>query len=454
MFDAVYSQGDGMNIRWIVDLSEAERAELEDLISSGTLGARTMKRALMLLRSDDGWTAEEVAEALGSGIASVYRRRQRYVEVGLPDALHDQHRPGAERKLTALQEATLVALACSQAPEGRATWTMQLLADKLVVLTDVDDVSDETVRRRLAEKKLKPWQRKMWCIPSVDAEFVRRMEDILDLYAEPSDERFPVVNFDETPIQLIGETRVPVPPAPGRPARVDYEYRRHGTANLFVIFDRHRRWRHVEVTQRRTIDDFADQMRELVDTHYPNAERIRVVLDNLNTHRVSALYDRFEPEEARRIASRLEFHFTPKHASWLNMVEIEIGVLSKQCLDRRIASVDVLSSEVSAWQDARNKAQAGIDWLFDIERARNKLGRSYPVPTSRAPQPEDSPDAAASQDVAPMEPELPIADDKMSDERRPENSVDSEPIVARWTRVLRALHKRVRSGHSNQVERA
>lgn len=376
-----------MNVRWIVDLGEAERAELKALISSGTLETRTMKRALMLLRSDDGWTAEQVAEAVNSGTSTVYRRRQRYVEVGLPEALHDRHRLGAERKLNALQEATLVALACSKAPDGRAKWTMQLLADELVVLTDVDDLSDETVRRRLAEKKLKPWQRKMWCIPAVDAEFVARMEDVLDLYAEPHDPRLPVVNFDETPIQLIGETRVPVPAAPGRATRVDYEYRRHGTANLFIAFDRHRCWRNVDVTKRRTIDDFAEQMRQLVDVHYPEAERIRVVLDNLNTHRVSALYDRFEPEEAHRLARRLEFHFTPKHASWLNMVEIEIGVLSKQCLDRRIASIDVLESEVSAWQDARNATNASIDWLFDVDTARRKLRGHYPVPTSRAVEP-------------------------------------------------------------------
>lgn len=337
-----------MNVRWIVDLSEEERALLEELLRGGTVGARVMKRALILLRSDDGWTAQEIAEALGVGICSVYRRRQRYVEEGLPQGLHDEQRRGAKRKLNALQEATLVALACSDAPVGRAKWTMQLLADELVVLTEVDDLSAETVRRRLAEKELKPWQRKMWCIPAVDAEFTARMEDVLDLYAEPYDPQFPVVNFDETPIQLIGETRVAVLPAPGQAARIDYEYRRHGTANLFVVFDRHRCWRNVDVTERRTLDDFADQMRALVDTHYPEAKRIRVVLDNLNTHRISALYERFEPEEARRIASRLEFHYTPKHASWLNMVEIEIGALSRQCLDRRIPSIELLRQEVTA----------------------------------------------------------------------------------------------------------
>jgi transposase len=422
-----------MKVRWIVELSETERDELEELISSGTLGARVMKRALILLRSDDGWTAEQVSDALSVGTATVYRRRQRYVEVGLPEALHDRHRPGAERKLDALQEATLVALACSDAPEGRAKWTMQLLADELVALTDVDELSKETVRRRLAEKKLKPWQRKMWCIPAVDAEFVARMEDVLDLYAEPYDPRFPVVNFDETPIQLIGETRVPVPAAPGRAARVDYEYRRHGTANLFVAFDRHQGWRNVNVTERRTIDDFAEQMRQLVDVHYPDAERIRVVLDNLNTHRVSALYDRFEPEEARRIASCLEFHFTPKHASWLNMVEIEIGVLSKQCLDRRIASIDELTSEVGAWQDVRNAENAGIDWLFDVTQARAKLGRHYPIPTSR--EVEEDVDPAECAAAAEVE-----ADERSGVEVE-ERSEDEDLSVTSSTRPVGTLRR-------------
>ena len=182
-----------------------------------------------------------------------------------------------------------------------------------------------------------PWQEKMWCIPKVDAEFVARMEDVLALYAEPPDDRRPVVCFDETPRQLIGEERVPTRAEPGKRARFDYEYVRNGTANVFMFVDVNRPWRHAKVTDQRTCHDFAECMRDLVDDHYPDAERIRVVLDNLSTHSQAALYQRFEPAEARRILSRLEFHFTPKHASWLNMVEIEIGVMVRQCLNRRIA---------------------------------------------------------------------------------------------------------------------
>jgi hypothetical protein len=208
------------------------------------------------------------------------------------------------------------------------------------------------------------------------------MEDVLALYEEPADDRRPVVCFDETPRQLIGEERVPIPAEPGRLGRYDYEYVRNGTANIFMMVDVNRPWRHAKVTDQRTAADFADCMRELVDEHYPDAERIRVVLDNLSTHTPSALYERFEPAEARRILSRLEFHFTPKHASWLNMVEIEIGVLVGQCLDRRISDKATLVREVAIWEQRRNRERAQIDWLFTVERARDKLGRAYPRPTS------------------------------------------------------------------------
>lgn len=190
----------------------------------------------------------------------------------------------------------------------------------------------------LAENDLKPWRRDMWCIPQVDADYVARMEDVLDLYAEAPDPKRPVVCFDESPIQLIGEVRKPIPAKPGQLERYDCEYKRNGTANLFVFLDVNRPWRKVKVTERRAAEDFAACMRELTDAHYPKAERIRVVLDNLSTHSPGALYQTFPAEEARRVLRRLEFHYVPKHASWLNMVEIEIGVLARQCLDRRIDS--------------------------------------------------------------------------------------------------------------------
>lgn len=252
-----------------------------------------------------------------------------------------------------------------------------MLADKFVHLVEVE-ISRETVRRRLAESDLKPWQKRMWCIPKVNAEYVARMEDLLDLYAEPADPLRPVVCFDEIPVQLIGEVRVPIPAKPGSTRRIDYEYKRNGTANLFVFLDAKDCWRHVKVTEHRKNADFSECMRELVDVHYPKAEQIRVVLDNLSTHKPASLYESFSPEEARRILRRLDFHFTPKHGSWLNMVEIENGVLSKQCLDRRIAEMETLSHEIAVWERERNEKEATVNWQFSVEDARKKFRRAYP----------------------------------------------------------------------------
>jgi len=204
------------------------------------------------------------------------------------------------------------------------------------------------------------------------------MEDVLDLYAETYDPAYPTVCFDETSKQLVAETRLPLPMVPGKPERVDYEYERRGTANLFLVTEPLTGWRHVDVTDRRTKHDFAQQMRDLVDRHFPDAVKIRVVLDNLNTHTRAALYEAFTPVEARRILRKLESHFTPIHGSWLNMAELEFSMLSRQCLSRRIGDRDTLVTEVAAWKAARNEQRATIHWQFTVHDARRKLHRLYP----------------------------------------------------------------------------
>ena len=209
-------------------------------------------------------------------------------------------------------------------------------------------------------------------------EFVACMEDVLDLYEEPYDPERPVVCFDETSKQLIKEKRDPIPPKKGRHERFDYEYKRNGTRNLFMFCEPLAGWRHLEVTERRTMEDFAHQMRWLADVAYPRAEKIRLVLDNLNTHRPASMYQTFEPKEARRVIKRLEFHHTPKHGSWLNMAEIEFSVFGKQCLARRIADEETLRSEVAALEIERNQAKATIDWRFSTRAAREKLVHIYP----------------------------------------------------------------------------
>ena len=205
------------------------------------------------------------------------------------------------------------------------------------------------------------------------------MEDTLELYEEEYDPQRPVVCFDEMPYQLIGETRTPLPAQPGKPERYDYEYKRMGTVNLFIHFEPKAGWRHVEVTDTRTSIDFAAQMKALVDEHHPEAEKIRVLMDNLNTHTGASLYEAYEPMEARRILERLEFRYTPKHGSWLNQAEIEWSVLSGQCLDRRIPDKDTLEAEIAAWEQERNQARATVDWRFTSRDARAKLHRIYPV---------------------------------------------------------------------------
>ena len=368
-----------MNVRYRVDLSQAERDQLVALLAGGKHAARKLKRAQILLAADAGASDETIVSAVAVSGSTVYRTKRRFVLGNLEAALSEEPRPGAGRKLCGREEALLVATACSAPPAGRARWTLELLADEMVKLTEHADLSRETVRRRLAENELKPWRKDMWCIAKVDGAYVARMEDVLDLYAETPDPRRPVVCFDESPTQLIGEVRQPIAARPGQLERYDCEYYRNGTVNLFVFLDAHRPWRRVKVTDRRTNQDFAVCMRELVDVHYPEAALIRVVLDNLSTHSAGALYDAFPAPEARRVLQRLEFHHTPKHASWLNMVEIEIGVLRSQCLDRRIDDKHKLISELAAWERQRNDAQARINWMFTTEKARQKLARAYPI---------------------------------------------------------------------------
>jgi hypothetical protein len=219
----------------------------------------------------------------------------------------------------------------------------------------------------------------MWVIaPEQNAAFVYHMEDVLEVYQRPADETTPLVYFDERPVQLIREVREPLPAQPGQAERYDYEYHREGTANLFMFFAPLAAWRHVKVTERRTKIDFAHCMRDLVDIHFPHATTIVVVRDQLNTHGPDALYEAFAAEEAQRILARLEFHYTPKHGSWLSMAEIELSVLSQQCLSRRIPDKCTLEREVGAWEAERNGTLATVDWRFTTADARIKLKRLYP----------------------------------------------------------------------------
>ena len=311
-----------MSKKYPVTLAESERAALRQRVSAGQGCARALIHARILLKVDSGphgpgWTDEAIAGALDVSISTVERVRKRFVEAGFQAAL-DPRRPRREyrRKLDGEQEAHLIALACGAPPAGHGRWSLRLLADRMVELSALDTLSYQTARRVLGRNELKPWLRKQWVIPpKANAEFVWRMEDVLGVYIRPYDPTRPQVCMDEVSKQLLAEARDPLPPEPGRPARFDYEYERRGTANLFLFCEplRARRW--VAVTDRRTAADWAHQIKDLIDVRYPEAERIVLVADNLNTHTPAALYETFPPAEARRLAERLELHFTPKHGS-------------------------------------------------------------------------------------------------------------------------------------------
>ncbi|MBX3656788.1 MAG: IS630 family transposase, partial [Ramlibacter sp.] len=359
---------------YIVNLDEAEREHLQKMLQTGKHSTRHLTRARILIKASDGWTDDQIATALGIGRATVERTRQRFVERGL-DAIKDRPRPGKRPKLDAKAEARLIAEACSKPPDGQAHWTMQLLADRLVELRLVDSVSDETVRRVLKKNKLKPWLKKQWCIPLVDAAFAASMEEVLDLYATPYNPLRPKVNFDESSKQLIKETRLPLPAQPDQPERYDYQYERNGVRNIFMMVEPQAGWRHVVVTEHHAKPDFAHQMKWLVDERYPQAEVIEVVLDNLCTHTAASLYETFDPADARRILRKINFHYTPKHGSWLNMAEIELSVLQRQCLDRRIPDQETLEREIAVWEQRRNDQKSTIDWRFSLDDARSTLKR-------------------------------------------------------------------------------
>ena len=372
--------------QYVVELTPGDRHELEALVRQGRSLARRIQHARILLKADSspgapGWTDERIAKTFDVGVRTVERIRQRLVEHGLKDELERRLRqhPPKPRKLDGAAEARLVALACSEPPAGRQRWTLRLLADQLVRLEIVDSIGPETVRRALKKNELKPWLKVEWCIaPQHNADFVCAMEQVLDLYHQPYDPTQPVVCLDETTKQLTAEVIEPLPPIPGAPARFDSLYRSNGVATIFMLFELLRGWRKVNVTEGKTRLDWAHQVRLLLEKHYPKAHCIHLVLDNLNTHKGASLYEAFEPAEAHRLLSRLRFHYTPKHGSWLNVAEIELSVLSRQCLDRRIAHAAQLRREIRAWERDRNHRAQKVRWQFTTENARIKLLRLYP----------------------------------------------------------------------------
>ena len=374
-----------MNVRYRVDLSQAERDQLSALLSGGTHAARKLKRAQILLAADAGVSDDDIAASIAVGGSTVYRTKRRFVEGNLEAALSEEPRPGAARKLTGKEEALLVATACSNPPEGRARWTLELLAGAMVRLTEHEELSRETVRRRLAENHLKPWRKDMWCIPQIDGTYVARMEDVLDLYAETADPKRPVVCFDESPTQLIGEARQPIPAAPGQLERYDYEYRRNGTVNLFVFLDAHRPWRRVKVTDQR------DSSR-LCRVH-ARVGRPPLSASPAGPGRAGQSIDAILP--ARSMKPSRHPRRTAYCAAWSSTTPQSMPAGSTWSRSRSAccaasastaasAARDCLVSEIAAWEQQRNAAGSRITWMFTTERARTKMARAYPDPAKES----------------------------------------------------------------------
>ena len=372
--------------KYVVRLSGEEREQLETLIRKGKSPARRLLKARILLKADvseagEGWSDNRIIEALETSPSMVYRVRKQLVEEGLEAVLSRKPRatPAVARIFDGEKEAKLIALACSKPPKGRARWTLRLLENKVVELGIVDRASDSTIGRALKKTLFKPHRRQHWVIPpKANSAFVAAMEDVLAVYTRPRDHDCPLVCLDETSKQLIAETRVPIPMKAGRPARFDYEYERNGTANLFMMFAPLEGWRHVKVTDRHTAVDYAHVLKDLADIHFAHAKTIVLVQDNLNIHSKASLYEAFPAAEARRLVERFEWHYTPKHGSWLDLAESELGVLSSQCLDRRIPDKQTLIDEIAAWEHDRNANHAKADWQFTTQKCPHQTQASIP----------------------------------------------------------------------------
>jgi transposase len=368
-----------------IRLAPNERIQLEAILSKGKSSAHRQRHARILLLADanrpaGGQSDSQIASAAQTSIVTVERVRRICVEHGLERALEPKD-PEREylRKLDGHAEAKHLALSCSSAPPGRARWTLRLLAARIVELEILATISHETVRQTLKKNEIKPWQKKQWVIPPTgNAEFVAAMEDVLEVYARPPDPKRPLVCMDECTKQLTRETRAPQAAAPGQTAREDYEYERNGVAAIFCAVAPHLGWRQIEERERKTRADYAAFLRTLADEHFPRAERIVLVQDNLNIHSPASLYEAFPPAEAARLKARFEFHFTPKHGSWLNIAEIELSALARGCLARRIPDRPTLAAQICAWQGDRNQAVKRIRWQFTTADARIKLVKLYP----------------------------------------------------------------------------
>ena len=369
-----------------VTLSHRERKTIMRFQKkTSSVNART--RCAILLAADTSKgrsekTYREIASASGASEATVITTLKEFLTDGFTKMITPNRDPAsdvARLKVTGDVEAKIIATACSAAPKGYVRWTLNLLYNQMMVVLEDISISRSTIGRILMKNDLRPHLNDYWCIPpEEDAEFVANMEDILDVYQKPYDPKYPLWCMDEKPYQILGEAREPLPMRPGDLAKVDSEYVRNGTVSIFCFIQPHTGKLLHSVEPTRTAVDWAEKIKYLVDEVEPDAEKIILVMDNLNTHNISSLYKAFRPEEARRIAKKLEVHYTPRHGSWLDIAEIGINIMTRECLDRRIPSIEALKEELKAWNDEYDKDPSPVNWQFQTTDSRIKLKRLYP----------------------------------------------------------------------------
>lgn len=365
-------------------LEKEERKALRKILKR-TNSTNRRSRCTILLNADESKngsaTYQQIAESSGVTVPTVIDTLKKFCTDGFDSALTPQRSPNsdvANLKATGDIQAKVIAKACTQAPDGRACWTLTLLEEEMAVILETK-LSRSTIGRILQKNDLRPHLSEYWCIPpQADAEFVAAMEDILDIYQQPYDEKYPLWCMDEKPFQLLDESRNPLPMRPGDITKIDDEYIRNGTASVFCFIQPHTGRIIHSVEPTRTAVDWAEKVKYLVDEVNPDAEKIILVMDNLNTHNTASLYKAFPPEEARRIARKLEIHYTPKHGSWLDIAEIGINIMTRECLNRRIPDIETLRAELKAWNDDYNSDPTKINWQFSNETSRVKLKSLYP----------------------------------------------------------------------------
>lgn len=350
-------------------LSQKDRKRVHKLLKSEK-AARVFSRLMVLKMSDEGYGPSEIQNLKFTTDRTVRNILSRYEAEGLEFALRDRQRHGQPRKLSRNQEEKIAAIACTNPPEGQARWTLNLIKERAEKDFLKDGISTETLRIILASREIKPWKYKMWCVPKINDEFIKCMEDVLAIYERPYNSKEPVICIDEKPLQLLSSSR---PDISGKIMKQDYEYKRNGVVNAFCGIEPKAGKHFLLIRERKTMKDFAFFVREIVKA-YPTAKKIHLVMDNLGTHKETALIKTFGSREGKRIWGKIEPHYTPKHASWLNQAEIEISMFSRGCIGKqRVASLHELKKRGSAWKKRMNRKKVKIDWTFSRRKARVKF---------------------------------------------------------------------------------